>query len=120
MKRNVITTITAALASYPGTTVARVDDSTLDVRLDNGGSFKVVLDELDGDEGDPIGHEPMSPGYRRPDLITDHGTLLDAMLYALADSPHRHHITGLTTDGDGSDCEAIFNFHTVPTVLKVR
>ena len=117
---SLLTRIADDLAHYVGTSVTPSDGCTLDVSLGNGGSYEVSLDEFDEDEDDPIGDEPMSEGYEPPGSITDHATLLDAILHGIARSPHRKHVTGLTTDGDGSDCEAIFDFHGDPTILKVR
>ena len=118
--RSLLEIIPAALAGYPGTTASLADGSALDVRLADGDAYRITLDGLGEDEGDPIGGGPMSAGYRRPDRIADHATLLDAVLHALAGSPLRGHITGLTTDGDGDDCEAMFRLRGAPVVLKVR
>lgn len=117
---DLLTDIAADIARYPGTTVAAEDGDILIVSLANGDSYEVGLGEFDEDEDAPFGDEPMSQDYFRPVSITDHVTLLDAILHSIAESPHRRHVTGLTTDGDGSDCEAIFNFDGDPIILKVR
>lgn len=82
--------------------------------------YRVILDDLEEDEDDPIGDKPMVGTYKRPRRITDHVTLLDAILHAISRPPYRKRITGLTTDGDHNDCEAIFSYNGNPTVLKVR
>ena len=117
---NLLARIADDLAGYVGTSITHLDACTLEFSLADGDSYEVSLDEFDEDEDDPIGGEPMSSDYPRPGSIIDHVGVLDAILNAIADSPHRQHVTGLTTDGDGSDCEAVFHLYGDPTVLRVR
>ena len=109
----------ADLAKYHGLSLEREDSTTLIVTVSDD-EFTVSIDDFDEDDADPIGQDPMSDGYDRPAAVTDHVTLLDAILACLAGSDHRRLVKGLTTDGDGSDCEAIFAHDGDPTILKVQ
>lgn len=109
----------AGLAKYDGIKLEREDGLTLLVTLPDD-EFTVSIDDFDEDEDDPIGDDAMSEGYGRPVEITDHVTLLDAILASVAGFGHRRLIKGLTTDGDGRGCEAVFAYDGNPTILKVR
>ena len=109
----------AGLAKYDGIKLEREDRLTLLVTLPDD-EFTVSIDDFDEDENDPIGDDAMSEGYGHPIEITDHVTLLDAILACVSVSGHRRRIKGLTTDGDGRGCEALFAYDGDPTILKVR
>jgi len=117
---SLLTEIADHLAGYVGMSVTPGDGRFLDLSLANGNSYEVSLDGFDEDEDDPIGDHPMSQDYPRPDSLTDHVSLLDAILHGIARSSHRNRIKGLTSDGDGTGCEAIFDYLSEPSILKVR
>lgn len=78
--------------------------------------YTVEVDYFD-DEGDTSGGE-LDPKYPRPSKIKNHCDILDACLAALARTGLK--VTSLTTDGDGSDCEAIFRVGEQAYIIKVR
>lgn len=124
---NLLGELATVLNDYPGTTALIQDTDHVRVQLQilHSEQYDVKLDEFyedddEDDEDDLIGDDPMTSDYIRPFVISDHVTLLDAILNFLAESPHREKITGLTVDGDHKGCEAIFNYDGAPTILKVR
>jgi hypothetical protein len=111
------------LQSYPNVTVTRTKPNAATVQVP-GMTYTVTIDDFDEDDDDPIGDEPMTGNYfrsdSRPDPLTNHVSVLSAILYCLAHSDYRSKITGLTTDGDNHDCEAIFKYDNQPTIIKIR
>lgn len=89
------------------------------VKLSNGESYTIDFDDFDAEESDEFGDDPFAP-YYSPTEVMDHVTLLDAVLHAISSSPYAGRIRGLTTDGDGKDCEAIFLLDGAPSILKIR
>lgn len=87
--------------------------------------FTITVDDADV-EDDEMGDGSTLPAGRSfvklIDKDTEHGDLLDACLDAIAQDPELQPLVeDLTTDGDGKDCEAIFDLAGYGYVtLKVR
>jgi hypothetical protein len=122
--------ISITLNTFPGIRCDEDESDGLMVTLADGETYKITLDDFDEDTDDSddpralrtvvMYNSPMY-AYDRPEAITDHATLLDAALFTMSSNPAVYEaIRGLTTDGDHTDCEAIFNYHDSPTILKVR
>lgn len=81
----------------------------------------VTVDYFDDDANskDGVRLDPLDPA---PDKCESHTDILDVCLVALASNPNWvQKIDCLTTDGDGSDCEAIFRFDGKDgMIVKVR
>jgi hypothetical protein len=81
--------------------------------------YEVILESIDV-EDEEMTENPMVE-YKKPSKIKDHVGVLDMALYLLGNSREREKISGLTTDGDNKDCEAIFHHKEYGNVvLKVR
>jgi hypothetical protein len=115
--------IEKALAKRPDVEAERIQN-TYQIKLrplTRDDYFSVRLEEFETD-----GEEEGAGGGLDPDLwpeprhVWDHTDILDVALHALASSPLCPHIDDLTTDGDNTDCEAIFRYDDEWYVLKVR
>lgn len=121
MTEKILPCAMALLRTYPGVTVETVEEcENYTVQL-NGKEYTVSLDATDPEE-DEIGDAPMSDGFKKPKTVKDHVGILDLCLYVMASDPSiRETISDLSTDGDGSDCEAIFCYAATDYfILKVR
>lgn len=84
--------------------------------------YTVRLDTFDCDEDDGGDGTTLDRKIKDLTAIEDHADILSACLDAMArDESIRDAVTDLTTDGDGKDCEAIFNVEGDGYyILKVR
>lgn len=84
----------------------RIDTLTVSIGDDD---YTVEVEAIDVDDEDRgQGRAMLAGDYKAPATIKDHVGILDMCLHALRNSEHAEKIDDLTTDGDGSDCEAIF------------
>lgn len=73
--------------------------------------YKVAVCELGEEDPEEPARVPFEGPVRRGQKLDNHFSVLDAALAALHDDPTaRANMTDLSTDGDGSDCEAIFHY----------
>lgn len=90
----------------------------------DGDSFELIVetdDEFDKAEYGPMSMAEMARGWDVPVKPKDCTDVLDIILFSL--SQHEQlakEITGLTTDGDNHDCEAMFLFRNQAWTIKVR
>lgn len=73
-------------------------------------SYRVTIDDADVEEDETGDGRKLSDfALAEPKKIIDHTQILDVCLIAMkADAEIKEAVNDLTTDGDGSDCEAIF------------
>ena len=77
--------------------------------LANGREYTVTLTDVDVDEDDDLPSAPLPQLRRHDGPVENHVHVLDVCLHAVSADPEcRRAISDLSTDGDGSDCEAIF------------
>lgn len=86
----------------------------------------VACSESTCDDGDPeveLGNgttlDPKNYAEYKNRKLKSHVDVLDACLGILAHSPLGQYISDLTTDGDGTDCEAIFKMGDTYWTIKV-
>jgi hypothetical protein len=116
--------VRAALAGRKDLRIDEIEGHTVNFTLSDGTPYYAQLDDADVEPEEEGGGTTLHKFLSRtmPLSIKSPSDVLDVCLNALAaDARCMAAVSDLTTDGDGSDCEAIFK---TPTdghlVLKVR
>lgn len=84
-------------------------------------TLRLTIEVVENDE--EWGTTPLSGmegEFAQPKELRDHTDVLDAALSGLRHGGLAESISGLTTDGDNHDCEAMFQFRSIGWSVKVR
>lgn len=114
----ILAAIQKKLGEYHGVE-SRLAGDTIHVYIGSD-SWKIQLEETEIDpEERGKGNSPKIEEFKSPMTLKDHCKILDLCLAVLVQELCPF-ISDLTTDGDNSDCEAIFRLWDTYWILKIR